>query len=270
MPVCDGPGTGLLDEPCGSCSDANCVTELSACNPEDFTCPATGCFECITSDQGACTAENEPFAQAVITCLQTNCNAECFPPPPPPLIPACGMDVSTVANVPSGGACGMGVGSCNPVTNAPCDTAAGQACDVGQGGFQCYDPPNNNDLCAACGDQAGYCKAGMTCAGTGANNDVPKCVRFCCSNEDCGAMGSCNFESSYKPVGVCVEGGGGAGGAGGMGGAGGAGGMGGAGGAGGMGGAGGAGGMGGAGGAGGGGMGGAGGAGGGMAGMGGV
>jgi hypothetical protein len=170
-----------------------------------------------------------------------------------------------------------GAGPCNPVNNDGC--RADEACDTNftDKTFQCYPPPNDNDVCAACGQQQGWCKATYTCV-------EGYCAKYCCDDGDCDAEGYCDktlfvdFEGG--PVGVCLIGMGlggsagspdathdcsppfpspsdgicflGSGGAGGAGGAGGGGGSGGGGGAGGSGGAGGLGGSGGAGGSGGG------------------
>ncbi|MFO0762880.1 MAG: hypothetical protein U0359_40970 [Byssovorax sp.] len=196
--------TGILTGDCGTCAEANCCQELSDCNNVD------GCLDCL-GDNTQCTADNQDAAQAVIDCAQTSCMNECFPPPPPPPDSTCA--------VPAGGKGACVVMSadvtCNPITNEPCNTAMGQACDTNGAGFQCYDPPNDKKLCETCGSQDGFCAGGLTCLGT--------CARFCCDNADCGA-GTCDMSFGFASnVGVCI-GGNGAGGAGGGGGAGGAGG----------------------------------------------
>jgi hypothetical protein len=154
------------------------------------------------------------------------------------------------------GSCVMmgGAYACNPITNVPCNTAGGQACDLNQsGGLQCWDPPNTEKLCADCSQK--FCSFGFTCVEDAGG--MAKCAKYCCTDADCSSMGHCDLGAFNAPFGICVEGAGGAGGGGGMGGMGGmggaGGGMGGAGGGmggagGGMGGAGGGGGMGGAGG----------------------
>ncbi|MDW8251070.1 MAG: hypothetical protein RMJ98_17385, partial [Myxococcales bacterium] len=88
---------------------------------------------------------------------------------------------------------------CNPVTNEGCDTAAGEACDFGINGFQCYPAPNTLGLCEKCGGEDELsCKGGLTCAGG-------KCARFCCNDSDCGG-GFCNTTTGtgVKDLGVCT------------------------------------------------------------------
>ena len=153
---------------------------------------------------------------------------------------------TTTATVVSSSSSGVGGGSacvridggdiqCDPVTNAGCDTGAGEACDVSQGGFQCYPDGNVHDLCETCSTNGDYCQAGMTC--------FNQCYRYCCTDDDCGPNGTCSLDVAAfaAPVGLCISSVGGGGGVGGAGGGGvGGGGVGGAGG-GGVGGAGGAG-----------------------------
>ena len=125
---------------------------------------------------------------------------------------------STVASSSSTGG-GMVTNTCNPVTNAPCNTAAGEACDGGyQGGefqgFQCYPAPNDQKICEACnGGDGPWCSGSMTC---GAGD---KCARYCCSDADCGT-GTCTKGAwpSSPDLGLCEGGNGGGGGAGGGGG----------------------------------------------------
>ncbi|MBI4704632.1 MAG: hypothetical protein HY744_26305 [Deltaproteobacteria bacterium] len=194
--------TGLLEGECGVCLEGSCCDELGICGETE------GCMDCLTG--GECTGGEEE-AQAVATCAQDNCEAECFGEPPPAMDPAC-KDVPDPS--PSKGACAK-VGDpgldCNPVTNEPCDGKAGQACDSNyqDSKFQCYDPPNENKLCTACGDQDGWCLPTYTCVG--------KCAKYCCDNADCGPEGVCDktiFADFGKgEVGACLlAGAGGAGG----------------------------------------------------------
>jgi hypothetical protein len=107
---------------------------------------------------------------------------------------------------PSGGACLAdylaGGHSCNPVSGEGCES--GEVCDLGGVQFQCYPGTDaTEDLCAACSNIDGgpYCKSGMTCDG---NNDTGVCHRYCCTDADCGAAGSC---VSYYAlgVGICLQ-----------------------------------------------------------------
>jgi hypothetical protein len=127
------------------------------------------------------------------------------------------------ATAPSNGACimlepgGGGAGGdsgggieCNPVTNEPCNTGAGEACDtvVDQDsgdviGFTCYPAPNDGLLCETCDTAAGeYCAGTMTCAG---DETGQLCLRYCCDDGDCGS-GTCQKGGfAVDPdVGLCL------------------------------------------------------------------
>ena len=89
---------------------------------------------------------------------------------------------------------------CNPVTNEPCDTAAGEACDglqVEEGVFVfiCYPPPNDGLLCDECDYSGGsFCAGTTTCAAAGVpTGTAGQCTRYCCSDADCGT-GTCVTE----------------------------------------------------------------------------
>lgn len=116
---------------------------------------------------------------------------------------------------------------CDPVTQQPCNVAAGEACDVSQGGFECYPDGNVHDLCDECGLQGDYCKAGMTCSISYDGIWPGHCYRYCCDDADCGPGNTCFMGFDLQvPAGLCIAGapggvgGGGVGGAGGAGGAG--------------------------------------------------
>jgi len=98
---------------------------------------------------------------------------------------------------------------CNPITNAGCNTAGGQACDLGQDntgkpGIGCFDPPNTQDLNQTCsnGSSGPFCKGTMHCSGeTDAGGGT--CKKFCCSKADCGS-GTCNaIDSQLGTLGTC-------------------------------------------------------------------
>ena len=62
--------------------------------------------------------------------------------------------------------------------------------------FVCFDPPNTEDLCAACNNMNGpFCLPGNTCA-----NNV--CARYCCDDSECGS-GTCD-KSFFGGVGLGV------------------------------------------------------------------
>ena len=110
-----------------------------------------------------------------------------------------------------GGTGGAAAVACNPVTGAPC--TGGQACDLNQDqAYTCFDPPNTQALCETCDPGSGpYCENGLHCFDDGSGTG--KCMKFCCSNDDCGG-GTCDTTQYGDPaIGLCGDpGGGGAGG----------------------------------------------------------
>jgi MYXO-CTERM domain-containing protein len=220
-------------QPGGACSQQNnaCTTSQSCVG---FLQCLQGCStqtcvnQCVQSNPQGVALYN-----AVVDCIcgegcETECAADCGGGSRG----SGGSGNSPTCNVPSSppsqGACAAQF-PCNPVTNAGCPT--GYACDLAQGGFACYEPPNNAALCGNCNNQGGpFCQGGLTCAGT-------QCAKFCCDSADCGGA-TCNKSvfGANSPVGVCLgTGSGGSSGAGGTSGAGGSGGSSGAGGSGGSG-----------------------------------
>ena len=104
---------------------------------------------------------------------------------------------------------------CDPLTQLPCETAAGEACDVafdqsigGLGGFSCYPAPNDAMIGEACDASAGpWCAAGGTCVATDESGTAFICAKFCCSDSQCDEGQSCVVDGSYAPaasdMGVC-------------------------------------------------------------------
>lgn len=117
----------------------------------------------------------------------------------------------------AGGGAATGGGSasgdqCNPVTGAGCPSD-GSTCDLATSGiFVCFPPPNTVDVCGACDDNAAFCGSDLTCVlPTGGNSGM--CYRYCCSDADCGAGGTCDtafgasvlqIKTSSDVVGLCV------------------------------------------------------------------
>jgi hypothetical protein len=118
-----------------------------------------------------------------------------------------GMMTTTASTGPGSGGMGSGGGApsgCNPVTNAGCNSAGGEACDLNQDGvFFCFPPPNDTALCGACDNSAGpFCVAGATCQG----EMGIKCVRYCCTDADCGGSVCTKggfAMAGYPDLGVC-------------------------------------------------------------------
>jgi len=93
--------------------------------------------------------------------------------------------------------CWGGLKSCNPLTNAGCDGAEGWACDLSDGGFQCFEPPNTQKQGESCNNGSGpFCEGGAHCDGS-------SCAVFCCSGEDCAAGEACEPFGPEGSIGVC-------------------------------------------------------------------
>lgn len=195
----------LVPQPCFDCLEGACCEQLRACFEDTAE---GGCTSCLAGDAEACTSSQ--VALALYGCLLAEgCNAACGEEAPGP---ACGA----TAQAASEGSCapeGEGV-ACNPITNASCDGAEGEACDYDAGRFRCFPGPNDRGLCEPCGGDAGFCGAGLSCYSNvkiGAEGLViePSCARSCCDDADCGG-GVCTgaVEAGGARVGVCLEPGG--------------------------------------------------------------
>lgn len=94
---------------------------------------------------------------------------------------------------------------CNPVTNAGCDSAKGEACDDDEhDGFGCYPAPNTVEEGGACNDQTGpACRGGMGCD-TGDDDDPEGlCHKYCCSDADCGGKRCQTIDATSGTLGLC-------------------------------------------------------------------
>ncbi len=95
---------------------------------------------------------------------------------------------------------------CNPVKDAECNIAGGEACDASNAspnGFECFPPPNPTAVCGDCTND--YCADGATCVVADGAASIGKCAKFCCTDADCGgAAGSCEKTFLGDPnVGLC-------------------------------------------------------------------
>jgi hypothetical protein len=186
-PVCSGI---LTAGDCATCLEGSCCAELANCDA------VTGCLDCVTGTATACDPTNKNAVDGFNACVTASCDTVCAAPAPPDA--TCSVPVPS----PSAGACVTLNADilCNPVTNAACDTAAGEACDFGGTAFKCYPAPNTINLCQACDATNGpFCKGGETC-----DNGV--CAKFCCTNADCGA-GMCDKTGMFPGgAGECIGG----------------------------------------------------------------
>lgn len=107
-----------------------------------------------------------------------------------------------------GGCFTAGPARCDPRTNAGCNTAAGQVCEIGQDAtkrylLECFPPPNDRKLGETCSRKSGpYCGAGLHCA-------VDRtCRHFCCSDADCTGHDRCIAlpGGTFGSIGVCASG----------------------------------------------------------------
>ncbi len=189
----DETDAGSETTPPGACA-AHSVCEQGAALP-------ASCNECTqricASDPVCCDEEWDHICVANAE-LEPSCGCEPTGPTEPSYEIACGADVPTMDNVPSGGTCGeKQTFKCNPVTNGGCK--AHEACDVdGANNFRCWPESNDKALCEACSEDIGYCQAGYTCRGV--------CARFCCNDADCGPGNKClgySLDQTHD-VGICV------------------------------------------------------------------
>jgi hypothetical protein len=149
-----GACAGILNPGgCDDCITMSCCTELANCNND------ANCGGCLAGSGMNC--NTDPLLMALGTCEQNNCQAKCTAAPPP----------------------------CDPITNAGCNSAAGEACDFGADAngnqdFQCYPAPNTGKLCDMCDLMTVFCEGGYTCNGDGL------CAKFCCDDGDCAGTGA--------------------------------------------------------------------------------
>lgn len=95
---------------------------------------------------------------------------------------------------------------CNPVTNAGCDSAAGEACEYGiEEYFTCYPAPNDVAEGGACDWEAGpWCEATLTCDPISPDSTAGVCRRHCCSDTDCESPETCTpNDPEFGTLGVC-------------------------------------------------------------------
>lgn len=118
---------------------------------------------------------------------------------------ACGADCPLQCNAslvsPSNGSCVQigGPIACNPISNEGCNSIAGEVCDWGPSGFECYGGDNLQEMCQECSPQGKHCHSGLTCVG-----DYGACAKFCCNDQDCEPGGTCVI--AVLDVGVCQGG----------------------------------------------------------------
>ena len=179
--------TGLTGstEACAVCAEGSCCAELSACLDD------AACSTCLMDGTGC---DTSTLAADFDTCLTGSCETECAAPAGSCArfcctdgdcgTGTCDKMLTGDANVgvcvdaqqaaacdapstsPSNGSCvtiDATTYLCNPITNEGCDTAAGEACDFGASGFECYPAPNDAMLCDACASGGPYCAGGTTC-----------------------------------------------------------------------------------------------------------
>lgn len=211
--------SGILEETeCSLCLEDTCCAQLAACNDD------SDCYDCLIEGvTEACTGD---IVEALSFCIDDECGDSCEDAPSLEFVfdstaPAACDDVPVEA--PSGGACAdvdADLGDCNLVTNEGC--AEGQACDLGEDEDSgatvtaCFDGVSDEVLCAACDyeDESLWCAPGHYCLQP---DEAPgQCVRYCCTDADCGSQGDCVdlVVAGEETIGVCLQAGSGGGGAG--------------------------------------------------------
>jgi hypothetical protein len=195
-PSCEGLLSNAND--CFSCISVKCCPTLSACL-RDTT--VGGCADCVAGDKTAC---GEAW-NALYNCGVQACSAECTGAVGD--LPTCDAPLMS----PSAGACVSigGATACNPLTLEGCP--AGDACELKEGAFQCF-PPGPQPLCQPCGDQDGFCQAGLSCfpsfdfAPDGVTV-TQRCAKPCCDDGDCGS-GTCSVKVTVETgeAGLCLNG----------------------------------------------------------------
>lgn len=194
--ACDGPTTS-----CNGCT--LCAQQATGpCGPETTKCTANPECGKLLDCQASCTTDacsttcDEQHPTGVSdyndfnSCKALACKEACSAK-----LVCSGIPKST-------GAC-FAKEACNPVTNAPCNTAAGLACDYDDTAkaFKCSGPPpaKTGMLCGNC--DVVDCAPGLTCVYVDAALTVTRCTPFCCVDADCGPMGKCDSSSNYLPEG---------------------------------------------------------------------
>ncbi|MBM4358161.1 MAG: hypothetical protein FJ096_08615 [Deltaproteobacteria bacterium] len=155
-----------MEDDCTACVKGDCCDSLAAC---DAIPNCVKCFFREETDAKICgTMEITAATEKLFHCTECKCGAECLPQ------------------------------QCNPVTNEPCNSGAGEACDFGQDGFVCYPAPNDQKLCEECDAANGpWCEGGHTCGEDGG------CAKYCCDDGDCGG-GTCS-KLDKLDVGICLK-----------------------------------------------------------------
>ncbi len=143
---------------CADCVVQNCCDETLACEQ------VQGCFACFVQDPSAMGCGASPIYMALANLEMCEMNA-------------CGSACKVALEY-----------HCNPVTNFPCNTAKGYACDLsGMGSFECFPPPNTQKLCESCSvtNMRPYCEPGLHCVEEDAGSTTGFCGRYCCEDTEC-------------------------------------------------------------------------------------
>lgn len=123
--------------------------------------------------------------------------------------PYCGDRLPAPEDTPSAGECVDIDFNCNPVTNFPCDTDAGEQCDFSGDGFDCYEG-STVPLCGECDGDAAFCLGGSTCTLYAYDPEIVAngCAKYCCDDDDCGDGGTCApaIDIPGASVGLCLNG----------------------------------------------------------------
>lgn len=96
--------------------------------------------------------------------------------------------------------------SCNPLTNAGCNSAEDEVCDDDDhDAFACFPESERGKEGAECDDKEGPgCAAGMTCDPATKGDSRGTCRKFCCTHGDCSTPKKCvTLDREFGSLGVC-------------------------------------------------------------------
>lgn len=192
---CPSPFVSSVTAECATCLETSCCDALRDCTINE------DCRACVAGESSFAACGEVATVVALRSCVGGQCDATCRPGGEPIQgLPT--PDCEHPPGLPSGGRCFQkgdlaGRIQCNPLSNDPCDGAAGEACalDPGLDAWHCSATGHHQPTCAPCGLLDGGCAPGHVCL-DGA------CYRYCCDESDCGT-GVCFYVAPH-PFSVCV------------------------------------------------------------------
>ena len=204
----------ITQEPCDveageACDYTAAIGEDGTVISEDFVCHPPPNERLVGEECGP----GLGWCEAGATCNEegdgsTKCREWCFSSDDCPSPKACVLGTYHVDWL---GTCDDGLPydptsfECDPITQAPCDVEAGEACDIsyGETSFSCFPPPNDVPIGETCSEAIGFCVAGATCTDYDDSREGV-CRQFCLYDDDCTAGGACEILDAYGWLGTCT------------------------------------------------------------------